>query len=43
MSGVPPRLGSAEVIAVDAHSTDGTREVAEEFADLVLNDPGQGL
>ncbi len=28
---------------VDANSADGTREVAEEFADKVVTDPGKGL
>lgn len=32
-----------ELIVVDANSSDGTREVAEKFADKVLNDPGIGL
>ena len=31
------------MIVVDAHSTDGTQEVAESNADLVLEDPGTGL
>jgi glycosyltransferase involved in cell wall biosynthesis len=38
-----PRLGVGQVAVVDANSTDGTKEVAEEFADLVLSDTGQGL
>lgn len=32
-----------QIIVVDAHSTDGTREIAEELADLVLEDEGKGL
>ena len=32
-----------EIIVVDASSTDGTRAVAEELADCVLQDPGIGL
>lgn len=32
-----------QVLVVDAHSTDGTLEVAHELADLVLQDPGKGL
>lgn len=35
--------GVGEIIVVDAHSTDGTREVANAIADLVLEDPGTGL
>lgn len=35
--------GVGEVIVVDASSTDGTHEVAERLADLVLTDPGVGL
>lgn len=35
--------GVGEIIVVDANSTDGTREVAEQLADLVLTDPGTGL
>ena len=35
--------GVEEVIVVDAHSTDGTREVAEELATSVLQDEGVGL
>ena len=35
--------GVGEVIVVDANSTDGTREIAEKFADQVLTDPGTGL
>ena len=35
--------GIEEIIVVDASSTDGTREVARELADLVLTDPGSGL
>lgn len=37
------REGVGELIVVDARSTDGTRELAEELADLVLEDPGTGL
>ena len=32
-----------ELIVVDANSTDGTKEIAEKLADLVLTDPGTGL
>jgi glycosyltransferase involved in cell wall biosynthesis len=35
--------GVAQIVVVDARSTDGTREVAERLADLVLTDPGTGL
>ena len=35
--------GVGELIVVDAHSTDGTREVAHQLADRVLEDPGTGL
>lgn len=35
--------GVGELIVVDAHSTDGTREVAQRLADRVLEDPGTGL
>jgi glycosyltransferase involved in cell wall biosynthesis len=35
--------GVGELIVVDAHSNDGTRDVANELADLVLEDPGLGL
>ena len=35
--------GVGEIIVADAHSTDGTREVANAIADLVLEDPGTGL
>lgn len=35
--------GVGELIVVDANSSDGTREVAERLADLVLEDPGTGL
>lgn len=35
--------GVGQVIVVDANSTDGTKEVAERFADVVLTDPGTGL
>jgi glycosyltransferase involved in cell wall biosynthesis len=35
--------GVGEVIVVDGGSTDGTLNVAHAYADLVLNDPGQGL
>lgn len=35
--------GVGEVIVVDADSQDGTRVVADELADLVLEDPGVGL
>jgi glycosyltransferase involved in cell wall biosynthesis len=32
-----------EIIVVDANSTDGTREIANQLADVVLTDPGKGL
>jgi glycosyltransferase involved in cell wall biosynthesis len=32
-----------ELIVVDAHSSDGTREVAQRLADRLLDDPGTGL
>jgi len=35
--------GVAEIIVVDAHSTDGTRQVAEGLATAVLQDEGIGL
>ena len=35
--------GVGQLIVVDARSTDGTREVAERIADVVLDDPGTGL
>jgi len=35
--------GVGQIVVVDANSTDGTKEVAEESADLVLRDTGQGL
>lgn len=35
--------GVGEIIAVDAHSIDGTTEVARQLADVVLEDPGIGL
>lgn len=35
--------GVGEVIVVDAHSFDGTRAIAERYADHVLEDPGTGL
>lgn len=37
------KAGVGELIVVDAHSTDGTREVADRIADQVLEDPGTGL
>ena len=36
-------VGVGELIVVDAHSTDGTREVAGRLADRLLDDPGTGL
>lgn len=35
--------GVGQLIVVDAHSTDGTLEVAQEVADVVIQDPGVGL
>ncbi len=35
--------GVQEIIVVDANSTDGTREVADRLASIVLTDPGTGL
>jgi glycosyltransferase involved in cell wall biosynthesis len=35
--------GVEEIVVVDASSTDGTKEVTLELADLVVNDPGTGL
>ena len=35
--------GVGQIVVVDANSTDGTREVSQELADLVLTDPGTGL
>ena len=32
-----------ELIVVDAHSTDGTRNIATKYADIVIEDPGRGL
>ena len=37
------QAGVGETIVVDGGSTDGTREVAEQLADVVLEDPGTGL
>ena len=35
--------GVGQLVVVDAGSTDGSREVAERLADVVLDDPGTGL
>ena len=35
--------GVGEIIVVDASSTDGTREIADQLADRVVGDPGTGL
>jgi len=35
--------GVGQIVVVDANSTDGTKQVAEEFADLLLRDTGRGL
>ena len=35
--------GVQDLIVVDANSSDGTREIAEQLADKVLTDPGKGL
>lgn len=37
------QAGVGQIIVVDAHSSDGTLEIANKFADLVLSDPGTGL
>jgi glycosyltransferase involved in cell wall biosynthesis len=36
-------VGIEEIVVVDANSTDGTREVADRLANIVLTDPGTGL
>jgi len=49
ISGIKPCLislrdsGVGQIVVVDANSIDGTKQVAEGFADLVLRDPGRGL
>lgn len=35
--------GVGQIIVVDARSSDGTREIADDLADLVLEDEGEGL
>ena len=35
--------GVGEILVVAAHSVDGTREIADSLADVVLEDPGSGL
>ena len=35
--------GVGEIVVVDAHSTDGTLELATKLSDIVLEDPGIGL
>lgn len=35
--------GVGELVVVDAHSSDGTRQIAEQLADCLLDDPGTGL
>ena len=35
--------GVGQIVVVDANSTDGTKEIAEQVADVVLTDPGTGL
>lgn len=35
--------GVGELIVVDAQSSDGTRQIAEQLADRLLDDPGTGL
>lgn len=37
------RNNVGQIVVVDAHSTDGTREVADQLADTVVQDPGVGL
>ena len=37
------RSSVGQIIVVDASSTDGTRQIADSHADLVLEDPGIGL
>jgi len=36
-------IGIGEIIVVDAKSTDGTREIADRYATMLLEDPGIGL
>jgi glycosyltransferase involved in cell wall biosynthesis len=35
--------GVGQIVVVDANSVDGTKEIAEQVADVVLTDPGTGL
>lgn len=35
--------GTGQIVVVDAHSSDGTREVVDRLADLVVEDTGIGL
>jgi len=37
------KAGAGEIVVVDAHSTDGTLEVATKLSNIVLEDPGVGL
>lgn len=35
--------GVGQIVVVDAHSSDGTRQIADRLANIVLTDPGTGL
>ena len=35
--------GVGQIVVVDANSADGTKEIVEQLADVVLTDPGTGL
>ena len=34
--------GIGQIVVVDANSTDGTKEIVEQLADVALTDPGTG-